>query len=192
MDAFTWFMDEARLELRNTTVDPGLQDVPRVASLRPKQLLLASRGARQPSFLSPAAQYAVDEAHLTCEKVVALPIADAQIKPHEGLVSIRRDALMDMLQQAEVEVDNLTHIHRLYDAKIQVNGRMDYEGAGTGTYVDQAGEEWPVRFNELAVDSASRTLGHGVIRSADEFQLSSKFGFQGPRASGGHAGAFRV
>ena len=39
---------------------------------------------------------------------------------------------MDMLQQAEVEVDNLTHIHRLYDAKIQVNGRMDYEGAGTG------------------------------------------------------------
>ena len=130
-------------------------------------------------FLSPAAQYAVDEAHLTCEKVVALPIADAQIKPHEGLVSIRRDALMDMLQQAEVEVDNLTHIHRLYDAKIQVNGRMDYEGAGTGTYVDQDGEEWPVRFNELAVDSASRTLGHGVIRSADEFQLSSKFGFQG-------------
>ena len=34
-----------------------------------------------------------------------------QIRPHEGLVSIRRDALMDMLEQAEVEVDNLTHIH---------------------------------------------------------------------------------
>ena len=56
---------------------------------------------------------------------------------------------------------------------------MDYEGAGTGTYVDQDGTEWPVRFNELAVDSATRTLGHGVIRSAEEFQLSPKFAFQG-------------
>ena len=179
MDAFTWFMDEARLELRNTTVDPASKTFQELR--RYDQSNFFSQAVEQDSlhFLSPAAQYAVDEAHLTCEKVVALPIADAQIKPHEGLVSIRRDALMDMLQQAEVEVDNLTHIHRLYDAKIEVNGRMDYEGAGTGTYVDQDGEEWPVRFNELAVDSASRTLGHGVIRSADEFQLSSKFGFQG-------------
>ena len=101
----------------------------------------------------------MDEAHLTCQEVVALPIADAQIKPYDGLVSIRRDALMDLLEQAEVEVDNLTHIHRLYDAKIQVNGRMDYEGAGTGTYVDQDGEEWPVRFNELTVDSAKKPWG---------------------------------
>ena len=179
MDAFTWFMDEARLELRNTTVDPASKTFQELR--RYDQSNFFSQAVEQDSlhFLSPAAQYAVDEAHLTCQEVVALPIADAQIKPHDGVVSIRRDALMDLLEQAEVEVDNLTHIHRLYDAKIQVNGRMDYEGAGTGTYVDQDGKEWPVRFNELAVDSASRTLGHGVIRSADEFQLSSKFGFQG-------------
>ena len=179
MDAFTWFMDEARLELRNTTVDPASKTFQELR--RYDQSNFFSQAVEQDSlhFLSPAAQYAVDEGHLTCQEVVALPIADAQIKPHEGLVSIRRDALMDMLEHAEVEVDNLTHIHRLYDAKIQVNGRTDYEGAGTGTYVDQDGEEWPVRFNELAVDSASRTLGHGIIRSSNEFQLSPKFAFQG-------------
>ena len=124
MDAFTWFMDEARLELRNTkwTRSKTFQELRRY-----DQSNFFSQAVEQDSlhFLSPAAQYAVDEAHLMCQEVVALPIADAQIKPHEGLVSIRRDALMDLLEQAEVEVDNLTHIHRLYDAKIQVNGRMD-------------------------------------------------------------------
>lgn len=179
MDAFTWFMDEARLELRNTQADPASKTFQELR--RYDQSNFFSQAPEQDSlhFLSPAAQYAVDEAFLTCQQVVALPIADAQIKPHDGLVSIRRDALMDMLAQAEVEVDNLTHIHRLYDAKIQVHGREDYEGAGTTTYIDQEGEEWPVRLNDLSVDSAMRTLGHGIIRSGDEFQLSPNFSFQG-------------
>ena len=179
MDAFTWFMDEARLELRNTMADPASKTFQELRRYDQSNFFSQAAGQDSLHFLSPAAQYAVDEAHLTCQEVVALPIADAQIKPYDGLVSIRRDALMDLLEQAEVEVDNLTHIHRLYDAKIQVNGRMDYEGAGTGTYVDQDGEEWPVRFNELTVDSAKKTLGHGFIRSADEFELSPKFAFQG-------------
>ena len=87
MDAFTWFMDEARLELRNTTVDPASKTFQELR-VTPKQLLLASRGARQSSFFESSGAIRRECAHLTCEKVVARPIADARIKPHEGLVSI--------------------------------------------------------------------------------------------------------
>ena len=57
MDAFTWFMDEARLEpgTPRWTLRPKRS---RNCVVTPKQLFLPSRGARQLAFLSPAAQYA--------------------------------------------------------------------------------------------------------------------------------------
>ena len=53
------------------------------------------------------------------------------------------------------------------------------------TYVDAIGKEWPIRLNEIAVDTANRTFGRGVVRAGDEIFLSPEFAFQwtGPSRS---------
>ena len=74
MDAFTWFMDEARLELRNTQADASktFQELRRY-----DQSNFFSQAVEQDSlhFLSPATVRWTRP--LTCQEVVALPIADA-------------------------------------------------------------------------------------------------------------------
>ena len=82
---------------------------------------------------------------------------------------------MDPLVNAEIFANDVTRYHRLYEANIQINGRLDYEGAASKTYVDAIGKEWPIRLNDLSVDTANRTVGHGLVRAGEELFLSPEF-----------------
>ena len=73
----------------------------------------------------------------------------------------------------------MTRYHRLYDANIQIKGRLDYEGAASKSYIDAIGKEWPIRLNDISVDTAKRTIGHGLIRAGEELYLSPEFAFRG-------------
>ena len=41
------------------------------------------------------------------------------------MVTVRRDAVMDPLSGAEIFANDVTRYHRLYDANVQINGRLD-------------------------------------------------------------------
>ena len=131
------------------------------------------------TFLSPRATYKVDEGFVHCQGVKSIAVADAEIKPDEGLITVRRDAVMDPLYDAEIFANDVTRYHRLYNANVQIKGRLDYEGAATKDYVDAIGKEWPIRLNELAVDTAKRTYGRGLVRAGEELFLSPEFAYRG-------------
>ncbi|MDA0939538.1 MAG: hypothetical protein O2990_00915 [Bacteroidetes bacterium] len=179
MDEFSWFMDEERLDLMNTLIDPSAMTFQELADRDQSNFFSLHADQDDLHFLSPRATYKVDEAYVKCEEVKSIAVADAEIKPGDGVLVVRRDALMDPLQGAEIFANDVTRYHRLYDANVQINGRLDYEGAASKTYVDAQGIEWPIRLNELAVDTAYRTYGHGLIRSGEDFFLSPQFAYQG-------------
>ena len=86
---------------------------------------------------------------------------------------------MDALYDAEIFANDVTRYHRLYNANVQITGRLDYDGAATKDYVDAIGKAWPIRLNELAVDTAKRTYGRGLVRAGEELFLSPEFAYRG-------------
>ena len=61
MDEFSWFMDEARLDLLNTLIDPTAMTF-QIGRSGPKQLFLNACGTRQFAFSGSNATYRVEEA----------------------------------------------------------------------------------------------------------------------------------
>lgn len=179
MDEFSWFMDEERLDLMNTLIDPSAMTFQELADRDQSNFFSQHADQDGLHFLSPRATYKVDEAFVRCEEVKSIAVADAEIKPADGILVVRREALMDPLVGAEIFANDVTRYHRLYDANVTIQGRLQYDGAASKTYVDAQGIEWPIRLNELAVDTAHRTYGRGLVRSGDDFYLSPQFAFQG-------------
>ena len=179
MDEFSWFMDEERLDLFNTLIDPAAMTFQELADRDQSNFFSQHSDQDGLHFLSPRATYKVDEGFVHCQGVKSIAVADAEIKPDEGLITVRRDAVMDPLYDAEIFANDVTRYHRLYNANVQIKGRLDYEGAATKDYVDAIGKEWPIRLNELAVDTAKRTYGRGLVRAGEELFLSPEFAYRG-------------
>ena len=79
----------------------------------------------------------------------------------------------------EIFANDVTRYHRLYEANIQIKGRLTTRVQRAKAYVDAIGKEWPIRLNDISVDTANRTLGHGLVRAGDELFLSPEFAFRG-------------
>ena len=71
--------------------------------------------------------YKVDEGMVECRSQIS-GCGGCEIKPDQGNLVLRRDAVMDPLVNAEIFANDVTRYHRLYEANIQINGRLDYEG----------------------------------------------------------------
>ena len=179
MDEFSWFMDEARLDLLNTLIDPAAMTFQELANRDQSNFFSMHADQDSLHFLSPNAMYKVEEGMIECREVQSVAVADAEIKPDQGNLVLRRDAVMDPLVNAEIFANDVTRYHRLYEANIQIKGRLDYEGAASKTYVDAIGKEWPIRLNDISVDTANRTVGHGLVRAGEELFLSPEFAFRG-------------
>ena len=98
MDEFSWFMDEERLDLLNTLIDPSAMTFQELADRDQSNFFSLHEDQDGLHFLSPAATYKVDEAYVACRDVQSLAVADAEIKPGDGMVTVRRDAVMDPFQ----------------------------------------------------------------------------------------------
>ena len=179
MDEFSWFMDEERLDLFNSLIDPAAMTFQELADRDQSNFFSQHPDQDGLHFLSPRATYKVDEGLVHCQGVKSIAVADAEIKPNEGLITVRRDAVMDALYDAEIFANDVTRYHRLYNANVQITGRLDYDGAATKDYVDAIGKAWPIRLNELAVDTAKRTYGRGLVRAGEELFLSPEFAYRG-------------
>lgn len=179
MDAFRWFMDDSTVEL--STSRTGDDDIVIDTSEDKALSNFVSYHPNQDSlhFLSPKARYNVETSVVECDAVREIAIADARIQPDSGRVTVRKRAKMDPLEKAVIIANDVTQYHRIFDAKLQINGRLDYEGQGTVLYKDVNDNEFPVFFAEISVDSAYNTTAEGAIEIDDGFMLSPAFQFAG-------------
>ena len=179
MDRFTWFMDEDQIELENSfseneeLVFSDLSDrsYSNFFSVHPSQDSL--------HFACTKAVYNVENAVVMCRDVRAMAIADAEIWPDSGNVTIRRDAAMDMLYNAQIYANDVSRFHRFFDSKVLVRGRLDYQGSGSYVYKDEVGIDWPIFFKNISVDDTYMTYAQGDIEIDQQFYLSPYFEFTG-------------
>ena len=179
MDRFTWFMDDDQIELENSFTDNEELLFSDLADRTYSNFFSVHPGQDSLHFSCTKALYMVEEAVVMCRDVRAMAIADAEIWPDSGNVTIRRDAAMDILLNAQIYANDVSRYHRFFDAKVFVRGRLDYQASGSYIYKDAVGIDWPIFFKNIAVDDSYTTFSQGDIEIDQEFYLSPYFEFTG-------------
>jgi hypothetical protein len=179
MDAFRWFMDESEVEL--STSRKADDDIVIDTSEDKELSNFISYHPNQDSlhFLSPKARYNVETSVIECNNIKEIAVADARIRPDSGQVIVRKRAKMDPLAKAVVIANDVTQYHRIFDANLQINGRLSYDGSGTILYKDLNDAEFPILLSAIEVDSAYNTIARGELTANDAFMLSPAFQFAG-------------
>ncbi|MES2589412.1 MAG: hypothetical protein V4622_10560 [Bacteroidota bacterium] len=177
MDFFTWLMDDEAIEL-STSADKDLNlktDLDLVGanffSLHPEQDSLR--------FRSREAKYSQKEKTIYCKKVEYMEIADARIYPDSGLVTIRKKARMDPLENTVLIANSITKYHKFVNCKVEVKARRVFEAEGDYPYYDADSTRSIIKMKSIKVDSSFQTVALGKIGPKDNFQLSKQFEYYG-------------
>ncbi|RMG78899.1 MAG: hypothetical protein D6707_09190, partial [Bacteroidetes bacterium] len=176
MEKFTWYMDKEEIELGAEQVaEEGAADVKlegsKFISTHPEQDSL--------SFYSPKAKYDLKKNIITAQDVKYIPVADAQIYPDSGLVIIRKKAKMDPLKNAEIIANSITKYHKIYNANVNIAGRLKYKASGTYQYKDENSQIQEILFEDISIDTTYQTVAEGEIPKERGFTLSPYYDYYG-------------
>lgn len=176
MDRFKWFMDQGDIELESDrTAAAGSEDLQlsgsNFISVRPDQDSL--------SFMAPKARYDLKKHLITANEVRYIQVADALITPDSMRVRVGRNAEMEPLTHATITANFVTKYHTITDATVNIKARRQYSGSGSYEYVDETRKAFPIRLQNINVDTAYQTYARGRITQEENFQLSPAFDFFG-------------
>lgn len=178
MDQFNWFMDKNDMELE---ASKELQDVSINSDLDLSGSNFYSTHPEQDSlnFMAPKAQYNIQDKIITAKEIPYIPVADARIAPDSGKITIKKDAEIETLENAEILANSITKYHTIQNARVDINGRQDYEASGERLYKDVNDMTTPLHFRKIGVDTTGATFGKGKVPKNDGFKLSPHFAFYG-------------
>jgi len=135
----TWFIDRKVV----TMSKPDSFDV--------KNSYFYSTKADQDSlyFNATAAVYDIATHNLNISGIPYINVADSEIRPDSGKVTIKEGAAMKTLANATVLVDRVNKYHTLKKANIKILGRTKFEGEGIYQYVNSLKDTVYIKFNEF-------------------------------------------
>lgn len=131
------------------------------------------------SFRTPYAVYDTTNYSISAKFIKKLKVADADILPLNGDLTINNDGYIEPLSNCRILADTLNKFYEITDALVEVKGRRNYIGSGFYTYKDELEEEQEIYFKEISVDSTGQTIAKGPLTNAMEFTLSPDFDFRG-------------
>lgn len=182
LDQFTWFMDEARIELsQQKALVENIVDIEGIDSVRTIGPSYRSIHPGQDSlvFVAPEAAYDFETRLLSTHKVPFIEVADAYIFPDSGEVVIGKDASMHLLENARILASQENRQHKLYGATVAVQGALEYTGSAYYDYKDAFGNSHELYFHRIWVDTTLVTRSLGLVEEDDPFLLSPFFDFKG-------------
>ncbi len=176
MDNFKWFMDKSELELGgaenaksgNDQID---LDGPEFISVHPKQDSMR--------FRAPRAKFDYKNYIINAFEVKEINVADAQIIPDSGHVTILKKAYMEKLYGAQINANTVTQFHHLFNCIVDIYTRKSYLASGDYAYVDELKKEQIIHFAKVVPDTAGQTYADGLIADSSMFYLSPAFDFRG-------------
>ncbi len=183
LDIFIWDMDETVLEIGASssleaepeiysTID-GEEELigPRYISIDPLQDSL--------SFVSTRALYDYNKNLIIASHVTFMKVADAYIYPKDGEVIVKSNGYLQKLEESRILANRQSKLHSIYDASVEVLGKLNYTGNGNCDYIDETGEKQMIYFDEIQVDDSVNTIASGLIPETQQFMLSPFYEFQG-------------
>ena len=174
LDRFSWDMVTEQMDLGggNTDTTKGKNSGSKFISVHPKQDTL--------NFIAPVAKYDLKNYVINCKNVKLINVADATVFPgDEGKVTIQPNAVMETLKNATIVANTKTKYHKIYDATVDIAGRLKYTGTGKYDYINETKKKQTILLNMIKVDSGYQTVATGVITPQDSFYLNPEFRYQG-------------
>ena len=179
MDRFNWVMDVDELELEKNpeatadiTIDTemGLTNS-NFFSTHPKQDSL--------DFMSLKARFDYKQKTIYCYSVDFVDVADARIFPVDQQLVIRKKAVLDPLDDAQIIANYITKYHTFKKVSVNIYGKRDYVGSGEYEYVDIDGTSTNFYLKNITLDKTYQTIAEGQIPQTANFKLSPYFDFYG-------------
>lgn len=179
MDRFKWYMDAEDIELGDTQKkiegDPdeaGLDlEGPEFISIHPKQDSLR--------FFAPGAKYNLRKYIIRCMNVPYINVADARVFPHNGDVTIFKNAVMDTLKESSILANTVTKFHTIRNTTANIFGRRSYLASGEYQYLDENDKPYLILFRTIKPDTSGQTISEGEIPEKDNFKFNDYFSFAG-------------
>ncbi len=178
MDQFNWLMDQDDLEMESKgkssdlNIDSDLDLAgSNFYSVHPKQDSL--------SFKSPKAKFDVRKKIITCQKVEYVTVADARIFPDSGIVVIKKKAKMVPFENAKILANYITKYHNIFDAKVKISAKKEYQASGYYNYVDESKAQQKIYFSNIRPDTTYQTTAKGTVKENSNFKLSPQYDYYG-------------
>ena len=178
MDRFRWFMDDDEIDLIS---ERDVESLPLNFSENRTLSNFISTEPTQDSlhFLSTHATYLVGEDILRCKGVREIAVADSRIFPDSSLITVRRDAEMDELQNARLIANATTQYHLVERAALKIEGRYGFQGSGEYQYEGADKTLQTLILDNIGVNESIETFGTGRVYARDAFMLDPQFQFAG-------------
>ena len=130
-------------------------------------------------FKAKDAYYNVETKEVEISGVPYIYVADAMITTEEQEIVIEPDGKLRTLENALIEADQESKLHRIYEATVDIYSRNEYEGAGKYDYIEVNGKEQFIQFDNIKVNSDTTTIASGDIKDIQEFYLTERIFFRG-------------
>jgi len=170
LDHFKWDMDKKTIELTPT----GRQES--------KEYVFVSQNPAQQGlrFQSTNALFDMNDGTIYADEVPFIDIADSRVFPHEGKVTIKKDAEILPLTQAKMLANRENKYHELYDCKLYIAGRLDIAGSAHYVFKDKYETGQVVFFDKMRVLPDTSTVEmSGYISDSLNFTISPRIGYKG-------------
>lgn len=174
VNQYICFMDYAKWNIPEKSImveKRGSQASSEMVSVNPYQDSLR--------FMAGRTKFYLEKSLLESFKVPEIQVADASIFPDTGYVAIEREAQMRTLNNASITANRTTKYHEFYGGVIDIQGRKSYTGLADYEYVDKDGTPWPIRFENIKVDSNLTTVGRAYVEKDQDFYMSPYFAYYG-------------
>lgn len=167
MDYAKWLIPDKAINLSKTSATAASKMV----SIHPQQDSL--------QFVAGHSKFYLESSLLESFKVPNIDVADASIFPDTGYVVIEKNAKMRTLENAAITANRFTKFHEFLGSTVHVYSRRRYTAKGDYEYLDEDGTPWPIRFEQIQVDTAGTTYGKASVAQEDGFYMSPYFAYYG-------------
>jgi hypothetical protein len=136
----TWWIDKKLVTMRK----PDTIDIK-------SSYFYSTRADDSLFFNASEAQYDITDHKLSVTGVPFVHVADVEIKPDSGLLTITEGANVKTLENATVLVDRINKFHTLKNANIKILSRDKFEGDGIYQYVNALKDTLYIKFDEFTL-----------------------------------------
>ncbi|MCS6822203.1 MAG: hypothetical protein NZ551_10085 [Microscillaceae bacterium] len=153
-------------------------------------------------FRAEKGVYDIKKLRLDLEGVPYINSADARIIPDKGKVTILKDAEMQELKKARLQIDTLNRYHNLFDGNIKINARVTdeyddfdaFEGDATYQFVNVKKDTFNIKFDRFRFVSDEESTGkrkrrgrggkkytvsQGTVKEEDKFYITTRILYKG-------------
>ena len=134
----TWYIDQKLVTMQK----PDSVDIK-------SSFFYSTRAEDSLFFNASGARYDIAEHRLSVTGVPYVHVADVEIKPDSGLMTITEGANVQTLENATVLVDRVNKFHTLKNANIKILSRDKFEGDGIYQYVNALKDTLFIKFDEF-------------------------------------------